>query len=1282
MLKKLILLFLVIMSTLSCERVFDSPFDPESSNYQEFIVETGSLDFGSNNLYSGLSKNVKLYNTTNNKIIVSISSSSVNFKGDTSLTISADSYVDLKVYFMPTEAKTYTGTITADAGTLGKKTISLTGVGKTTISTDSLVAYYSFDGNTSDSSGNGHTGSNHDAGYTSSGKINGAYDFDGYYDYIYNLGIVSGANVRTYSFWVKSDLTSYSSEGYIYSGGSIGSCNHYGIAGKSTTWQFTDGVAWYNSGVSITTNWTNIVLVTESSKSTKIYINGNYITTFSHYALTTGTSNSVLGRYLGGSCDFNGLIDEVGIWNKALNQRSVEYLYNSGNGRSYCELSQTPNSIFSISNIDFNYVPKSKSSSKNIIIKNNTNFPISITGITYPSCFAGASSINVGASDSTTLAVTFAPTEANKDYSDTLKLATDIGVTYNVALSGTSIFTKYQIIEQSKTWSAAKTYCENLGGHLVTITSADEMTTISNLIGSSHPNYWIGATDEAVEGTWKWVTGEAWSYTNWYSGEPNNSSGNEDQACIQSNRTDWNDGRGSSSLYFICEYESLTYSGVDFGYTPKSKSKTKTITLKNNTSFPINITSIIYPDCFSGASNFTVPASDSINLDVTFVPSEADSTYSSSLKLISDIGVSFNVPVSGTSRFSGDIFTVNSTVLGYVAKGKSYTQNITIKNNTGYPINITSIIYPNCFSGASSLNVSANADTTLAVTFAPTEANKSYSGTLKLITDIGVTYNVVLSGTSVFSGEYEDFEDNNATNVFSFVGNWEITNEGYNSSYSLKSNSIGNNSSTSTCFTLTSTSVDTISFYYKTSTESSWDKLIFKINGIQKLSVSGSNSWTRVAYRLSSGNNTLTWTYSKDGSRTAGSDCVWIDNVRNNDDFSNTPLTVSNLDFGYVPKNRNKTQNLVIKNSSNFPISITGIIYPSCFTGASSANVPAKDSVNLSITFAPTTANTTYSNSITLSTDIEITHTATLSGTSSFDENIFTLSNADFEYVAKDSNKIQNLTIKNNTSYSISITNIAYPSCFSGASSINVPASDSVTLAVTFTPTVADKNYKNAITFTTDIDITYSDSLFGTSDDGLVTHYAFENNATDSENGNNGTISGATYTSSGKVNGAYNFDGSNDYIQVPNDLLSNTQPRTISAWFKLKDYNLTDKICIFSATRATGEYLISLDNQKLNFGLRNSSSWTNIYSDKILNTNWHHVVASWDGSVMKLYLDGICVATTSFSGSLGGSDNNTAIGALGTLSGNFFYGYIDEFRIWSRALTQTEITSLYNAGNN
>lgn len=81
----------------------------------------------------------------------------------------------------------------------------------------------------------------------------------------------------------------------------------------------------------------------------------------------------------------------------------------------------------------------------------------------------------------------------------------------------------YQVYDKSMTWTEAKAYCENLGGHLATITSKEENDFITNLLPEEH--YYIGATDEEKEGKWKWITNEPWNYMNWdvvQDVEPNN----------------------------------------------------------------------------------------------------------------------------------------------------------------------------------------------------------------------------------------------------------------------------------------------------------------------------------------------------------------------------------------------------------------------------------------------------------------------------------------------------------------------------------------------------------------------------------------------------------------------------------------------------------------------------------------------------------------------------------------------------------------------------------------
>jgi flagellin-like hook-associated protein FlgL len=92
---------------------------------------------------------------------------------------------------------------------------------------------------------------------------------------------------------------------------------------------------------------------------------------------------------------------------------------------------------------------------------------------------------------------------------------------------------------------------------LVTITSSTEMNSIINQLGSLSTNVWIGATDENTEGTFEWVTGEPFVYTNWAAGEPNDAGGIEDYAHLYPGAFEWNDfanNNGTATAYLV-EYD-------------------------------------------------------------------------------------------------------------------------------------------------------------------------------------------------------------------------------------------------------------------------------------------------------------------------------------------------------------------------------------------------------------------------------------------------------------------------------------------------------------------------------------------------------------------------------------------------------------------------------------------------------------------------------------------------------------------------------------------------------
>ena len=125
----------------------------------------------------------------------------------------------------------------------------------------------------------------------------------------------------------------------------------------------------------------------------------------------------------------------------------------------------------------------------------------------------------------------------------------------------------YKVYSLDVSWKEAKTICENLGGHLATITSSEEQAFIETF---STGKPWIGATDEKAEGTWEWITGETWDYTNWGSGEPNNS-GDEDYLVLFPRK--WNDlpNTFGEQFGFICEWDGNGNVSNEFDYLSSSK---------------------------------------------------------------------------------------------------------------------------------------------------------------------------------------------------------------------------------------------------------------------------------------------------------------------------------------------------------------------------------------------------------------------------------------------------------------------------------------------------------------------------------------------------------------------------------------------------------------------------------------------------------------------------------------------------------------------------------------
>ncbi len=104
----------------------------------------------------------------------------------------------------------------------------------------------------------------------------------------------------------------------------------------------------------------------------------------------------------------------------------------------------------------------------------------------------------------------------------------------------------YYYFSGNKSWDDAKAYCEKIGGHLVTITAEGEEEFVNTLVNSSKA--WIGGYKES---TWKWVTSEAWNYTDWNTNEP----GSNNRAAMISGKWTALDNNSMEVAGFVCEWD-------------------------------------------------------------------------------------------------------------------------------------------------------------------------------------------------------------------------------------------------------------------------------------------------------------------------------------------------------------------------------------------------------------------------------------------------------------------------------------------------------------------------------------------------------------------------------------------------------------------------------------------------------------------------------------------------------------------------------------------------------
>ena len=199
---------------------------------------------------------------------------------------------------------------------------------------------------------------------------------------------------------------------------------------------------------------------------------------------------------------------------------------------------------------------------------------------------------------------------------------------------------------------------------------------------------------------------------------------------------------------------------------------------------------------------------------------------------------------------------------------------------------------------------------------------------------------------------------------------------------------------------------------------------------------------------------------------------------------------------------------------------------------------------------------------------------------------------------------------------------------------------------------------------------------------GLVGYWPFNGNARDvTVFSHNGTLVNApslTTDRKGRANSAYSFNGTNQYITM--GTATGVQPLTAytkAVWVKLSSTATGNNIMSGSGA-CSGHALYAPTSGIVRSGHCGNFAYV-IDSTGMTVGTWYFIAVSFDSTVgsgtMKLYKNGTLVSTATSVPS--NTETGLQIGSFGT--GNLFSGSIDDARLYDRALTNTEISQLYNS---
>jgi PKD repeat protein len=197
-----------------------------------------------------------------------------------------------------------------------------------------------------------------------------------------------------------------------------------------------------------------------------------------------------------------------------------------------------------------------------------------------------------------------------------------------------------------------------------------------------------------------------------------------------------------------------------------------------------------------------------------------------------------------------------------------------------------------------------------------------------------------------------------------------------------------------------------------------------------------------------------------------------------------------------------------------------------------------------------------------------------------------------------------------------------------------------------------------------------------------VAAYGFEETSgttvTDkSGNGNSGVISGATRITTGHTGRALSFDGVNDWVTVGDAAsLDLTAGMTLEAWVYPTSLGNANRAVIVKEGSTASVYALSAHrsaNPRRPTGSADVAGQRVVVGASQLSTStWFHLAVTYDGTALRLYVDGTLSASLPVTGSITTSSGVLRLGGT-ALGAQWFRGRLDDVRVYASALTQVQI---------